>query len=111
MTKLNLSQGHKDGSAFEINQFNPSCQQANQKKKNHMIYQLMHKMHLTPKKKEKNKYAVGKITEKSIALGGGKIAVEDDNIFFKWGKKQNKVTDDDEKILFWGLAIRLVNIG
>ena len=36
--------------------------------------------------------------------------MEDDNIFFKWGKKQNKVTDDDEKILFWGLAIRLVNI-
>ena len=70
----------------------------------------MHKMHLIPKRKEKKKYAIGKITENSSALGGGKIAVEDGNIFFKWGKKQNKVIDDDQKILFWGLAIRLVDI-
>ena len=65
-------------------------------------------MHLTPKKKEKKKYAIGKITENSIALGGRKIAVEDGNIFFKWGKKQNKVIDDGQKMLFWGLAIRLI---
>lgn len=68
----------------------------------------MNKTHLTPKKKEKKKYAIGKITENSIALGGGKIAVEDGNIFFKWGKKQNKVIDDGQKMLFWGLAIRLI---
>ena len=68
----------------------------------------MNKMHLTPKKKEKKKYAIGKITENSIALGGRKIAVEDGNIFFKWGKKQNKVIDDGQKMLFWGLAIRLI---
>lgn len=68
----------------------------------------MNKMHLTPKKKEKKKYAIGKITENSIALGGGKIAVEDGNIFFKWGKKQNKVIDDGQKMLFSGLAIRLI---
>ena len=65
-------------------------------------------MHLTPKKKEKKKYAIGKITENSIALGGRKIAVEDGNIFFKWGKKQNTVIDDGQKMLFWGLAIRLI---
>ena len=39
--------------------------------------------------KEKKKYAVRKITENSIVLGR-----EDGNIFFKWGKKQNKVIDD-----------------
>ena len=68
----------------------------------------MNKMHLTPTRKEKKKYAIGKITENSIALGGRKIAVEDGNIFFKWGKKQNKVIDDGQKMLFWGLAIRLI---
>lgn len=34
--------------------------------------------------------------------------MEDGNIFFKWGKKQNKVIDDGQKMLFWGLVIRLI---
>lgn len=47
-----------------------------------------------------------KNNRKQYCVGGGKIAVEDGNIFFKWGKKQNKVIDDGQKILFLGLAIR-----
>lgn len=47
-----------------------------------------------------------KILEISVCARGGKIAVENSNIFKTWGKKQKKIIDDGQKIMLLGLAIR-----
>lgn len=76
------------------------------KEKNCIILSIDAENALDTKKEGKEKICCKKNNRKQYCVGGGKIAVEDGNKFFKWGKKQNKVIDDGQKILFLGLATR-----